>query len=488
MRSRARPRGVCGFRTLLERLVVCACCAAAGACNTAASGTPEGTGGVMPGPLSGSGGSQANGGSQTNGGSQANGGLPVGTVPPGSSAGGVANKSSHDAGQAPGTGGTADAAPARGPAPSRDGTRFPFPQNRESSRCVYPRGYRNDRVQAAFAKWKTDTVTASGAGGHLRVQRPNEPGLEQGSTVSEGIGYGMLIAVYMGDRELFDELWKYEQLWLDDNGLMDWYINAAGTQRLGTGAATDADEDMAFALVMADRQWGGQGTLDRPYLEYARDQIRRFSEHEIFEGKLARAGDQWGDWNNVNISYFAPSYYRVFANVDGNQALWDAVLKTVYDTIDNALSASNGNQANGLVPAWCTSQGVPGNPGTYQYDSCRTPFRIGLDWCFSGETRARDYVAKTSRFFAPLRAEGIADGYDLNGTPRPQSPGKLSAAFIGPAGVGAMSDGAYSAFVDDAYQGLAGGQLLAGGAYYEESWTVLSLLMMTGNFVDYSAL
>jgi endo-1,4-beta-D-glucanase Y len=245
---------------------------------------------------------------------------------------------------------------------------------------------------------------------------------------------------------------------------------------------------MAFALVMADRQWGGQGTLDRPYLEYARDQIRRFSEHEIFEGKLARAGDQWGDWNNVNISYFAPSYYRVFANVDGNQALWDAVLKTVYDTIDNALSASNGNQANGLVPAWCTSQGVPGNPGTYQYDSCRTPFRIGLDWCFSGETRARDYVAKTSRFFAPLRAEGIADGYDLNGTPRPQSPGKLSAAFIGPAGVGAMSDGAYSAFVDDAYQGLAGGQLLAGGAYYEESWTVLSLLMMTGNFVDYSAL
>jgi hypothetical protein len=29
--------------------------------------------------------------------------------------------------------------------------------------------------------------------------------------------------------------------------------------------------------------------------------------------------------------------------------------------------------------------------------------------------------------------------------------------------------------------------LLVGGTYYDESWTVLSLLMMTGNFIDYTA-
>jgi endo-1,4-beta-D-glucanase Y len=357
-----------------------------------------------------------------------------------------------------------------------------------SPRCTYPAAYRNGDVEKAYARWKADMVTSSGAGGHLRVRRPNEPTLEKDSTVSEGIGYGMLLAVYMGDQTVFDELWKYERLWLDGNGLMDWYISADGTQRLGTGAATDADEDMAFALVMADRQWGGQGSLDRPYLDYAKDQIQRFSDHEIFEGKLARAGDGWGDWNNVNISYFAPSYYRVFAAVNGNQELWDAVLKTVYDTIDNALNATNGNQSNGLVPAWCTSQGVPGSPGNYQYDSCRTPFRIGLDWCFSGEMRAHDYVAKTSAFFAPMRALGVADGYALNGAAQPATPGGHSAAFVGPAAVGAMSDIAYRDFVDEAYGALAGGMLVAGGTYYDESWTVLSLLMMTGNFLDYTAL
>ena len=53
-------------------------------------------------------------------------------------------------------------------------------------------------------------------------------GLELESTVSEGIGYGMLIAVYMGDQMLFDNLWKYEQLHLDSNGLMNWSVDASG--------------------------------------------------------------------------------------------------------------------------------------------------------------------------------------------------------------------------------------------------------------------
>jgi endo-1,4-beta-D-glucanase Y len=401
--------------------------------------------------------------------------------------GGSAGQNARDASPDVALGDAADAAPWRGPTPPRVGLHFPFPQNRESANCVYPSGYLNEHVQAAYAKWKQDNVTAAGAGGHLRVQRPNEPGLEPNSTVSEGIGYGMLIAVYMADQNLFDELWMYERLWLDGNGLMDWYINAAGSARLGTGAATDADEDMAFALVMADRQWGGQGSLDRTYLECAKDQIQRFWEHEIFEGKLPRAGDQWGDWNNVNISYFAPAYYRVFSQIDGNAAGWDAVLKTVYDTIDNALNAANSNETNGLVPAWCTSLGVPGNPGHYQYDSCRTPFRIGLDWCMFGETRARDYVAKTSQFFSSIGAIAVADGYNLNGTPRPDNPGERSAAFIGPAAVGAMSNASYRRFIEDAYAAVATNQLFAGGTYYEESWTVLSLLMLTGNFLDYTA-
>ncbi len=231
------------------------------------------------------------------------------------------------------------------------GIRFPFPQNRMSAGCIYPTGYRNEDVLAAYARWKADTVTSDGAGGHLRIKRPNDPGLDPNTTVSEGIGYGMLIAVYMGDADsqhLFDELWKYERLHLDELGLMDWYISADGSQSLGLGGAGDADEDMAFALLMADKQWGGKGSLDRNYLDYAKDQLNNIWLHEVVDSKLLSGGDHGFDWHCVNISYFAPAYYRVFEkydHVDAGLDGWDAVIKTVYDTIANALEPGGQRRA-----------------------------------------------------------------------------------------------------------------------------------------------
>ena len=60
-------------------------------------------------------------------------------------------------------------------------------------------------ARAAYAKWKTDLVTSDGAGGFLRVRRPNSAGAEVNSTVSEGIAYGMLLAVYVDDQPVFDK-------------------------------------------------------------------------------------------------------------------------------------------------------------------------------------------------------------------------------------------------------------------------------------------
>ncbi len=438
-------------------------------------------------PADGSLGAGGNGGSGGDGG---NGGtsISVTDAPPGEG-GGNPNPSDAAVTGADGSRDVSSEGPGDlGPTPPRPGTNFPFPQNRRSPHCAYPAKLKNEDVRAAYMKWKTTTVTTNGARGHLRVQRVNpDPPFPENSTVSEGIAYGMMLAVYMGDQALFDELWKYEQLFLDENGLMNWEIHADGVQILGGGAASDADEDMAWALVMADRQWGGSGTLTDTYLNYGKGQIQKIWSYEIHENKLLKPGDRWGDWNTINPSYFAPAYYRVFAQVTGN-AGWNEIIKTSYDTIDNTLNDANGNKSNGLVPAWCTSRGVPNNGAIYQYDSCRTPFRIALDYCYFGEPRAKAYLAKTSSFFSQIGAYKIVDGYALNGAPQPANASGQSAAFVGPAGVGAMSDAVYQPFIDDAYTNVATLNLLVGGTYYELSWTALSLFMMTGNFLDYTAL
>jgi endo-1,4-beta-D-glucanase Y len=375
---------------------------------------------------------------------------------------------------------------------------FPFPQEKRYAACSYPKNAGANDARKAYEAWKSELVTGDGAGGHLRVRRPNSPGGEVDSTVSEGIAYGMMLAVVMGDQPLFDALWQYTQLWLDERGLMHWYINAAGTMPLGKGGATDSDEDMAWALVMADKQWGGGGALGEPYIEIAKKQIERIWDHEVDHdhNDLLLPGDQWGAVL-FNPSYFAPSEYRVFGEVTGKTAEWARVIDTGYAVIAKSLNAQSKNVDNGLVPAWCDENGVPtepfaGGPLNYQYDSARMPFRLGFDYCVFNEPRAKAYLDKTNAFFAAIGAGNITDGYDLGGTPHPDPdspPGSpQSAVFVGSAAVGAMSNPQYGMFVEDAYGRVATGELLARSRYYNLSWTALTLMMMSGNLVDYTHL
>jgi hypothetical protein len=126
-----------------------------------------------------------------------------------------------------------------------------------------------------------------------------------------------------------------------------------------------------------------------------------------------------------------------------------------------------------------------GAPQHYQYDSARTPFRIGQDYCDYGEARAKTYLDKTTSFFSGVGAAMIVDGYDLNGMPRAENPlPAQSALFVGAAGVGAMS-GTNQTFVNDVYALLTTKENYPPSYYFNLSWQVFTLLMMTGNLYDY---
>jgi hypothetical protein len=124
----------------------------------------------------------------------------------------------------------------------------------------------------------------------------------------------------------------------------------------------------------------------------------------------------------------------------------------------------------------------------YQTDSARLPFRLGQDYAYYREPRARSVLAKTSAFFAAIGADRIGDGYRLDGRPFPDPktprPNPGSAVFVGGAAVGAMHDPEYRSFVESAYARVRTGKLLARSRYYNHSWTVLSLLMLSGNLVE----
>lgn len=373
------------------------------------------------------------------------------------------------------------------------GDRF-FPRNQRLASCRYPQAARHEDVVTAYQRWRGEIVTGEGAHGMLRPRRPDTPDGVANSTVSEGVAYGMLIGVMLDEQALFDAFFGYALRYFNENGLMDWYIAPDGNAPLARGAATDADEDMAWALVMAHRQWGGRGALNQEYLSYAKQLIDAIWNFEVDHDRFADMllpGDDWRGQNVFNPSYFAPHQYRLFGEVSGNRAGWERVIDRGYEIVERCQSRREGNHDSGLVPAWCDWDGrpveaFPGALRNHQYDSARLPFRIGQDWAYHRDPRARVYLERVSAFFERVGAEGIVDGYQLDGTPAPDPkspmPNPGSAVFVGGVAVAAMHDERYCELLEACYARLATGQLLTRSRYYNLSWTVLSLLMLTGNF------
>jgi endo-1,4-beta-D-glucanase Y len=360
----------------------------------------------------------------------------------------------------------------------------PFPHDGTLGTCTKPAGASGKLLGSAYSKWKQRFVTTANP---PRVQRPEN----NNDSVSEGIAYGMLIAVYMNDKTLFDGLWAY---WKANSaistgagdtqvGLMTWQIPG------GNGTATDADEDASWALLMASRQWGGVYTTA---LATSMIGLLYQTDFDATTG-TPKGGSQFP---LVNPSYFAPAYYREFAKVDTGHN-WAAVVTRSYQLLANIQ-----NTTTGLVPAWCDTATCT-TPATnmaatdtlYQYDAHRVPWRIGLDFCLNGATAsaAQTYVNKTTAFFGAMNGvDRILDVYTLTGgAGTGAAPNSLS--VVGTAAVGAMASGSNAAFVQSGYQlvldgvnratldaALTGAQ--SGYSYYNATVGLLTLLTMSGNF------
>ena len=320
-------------------------------------------------------------------------------------------------------------------------------------------------MMAGWTAYKSALIVADGTDGSMRVARPENAN----DTVSEGISYGMLFAVYMNDKTTFDAIWKYEQKHLDTRGLMNWHINSNGTTAGGgANSATDADEDMALALVMADKQWGG-------YTTTATSMLTTVAMNDFGTDGTIKGGDTYVA---VNPSYIAPAFYRVFAAyvTDATQKTrWMTILDKSYEILATAQNATSG-----LVPDWSAG---PATNTSYGYDATRTPFRIALDYCWSGDTRAKTFSDKIGAFFAGIGAANIVDGYNVNGT---KTGANKNSTFVGPAGAAGMASN-QAQLVADAYMRVAADAKAANTSYYDRSWALFTVMLMTGNFVNFQS-
>ena len=215
------------------------------------------------------------------------------------------------------------------------------------------------------------------------------------TTVSEGIGYGMLLAVGNDDHTTFDALWGYYKGHLDINGLMNWSVTDCGAVTPGSHdnfAAADGDEDTAMALVQADAKWSG-------YKTDASNLINLIKKYETSAGppSYLLPGDAKNGWSagTVDPSYFAPGYWHVWATYV-NDSFWNQLATDAYTALAayQKLTISN---STGLVPNWGTIQGQA-TDANYGYDACRTPWRVTTDYLWFQTAAAQTFLQGISAY------------------------------------------------------------------------------------------
>jgi endoglucanase len=233
-------------------------------------------------------------------------------------------------------------------------------------------------------------------------------------TTSEGQSYTMLRAIWMDDKETFDTSyqWTKDNLGRPNDYLFSWLFGKRddGTygvlsQKGGANTASDADSDIALALLFASQRWG-----DEKYLDEAKNIISDIWIHEVvmIDGAPYLAANNLEKFSGksyiiVNPSYYAPYAYRVFAVVDTDHP-WQKLVGSSYSVIEQSLkSRLNTTTSANLPPDWVIIDKATGEVRApvsaelstdYTYNALRLPWRLALDWEWYKDPRAKEALDK----------------------------------------------------------------------------------------------
>ena len=265
----------------------------------------------------------------------------------------------------------------------------------------------NEQLRAKYEAWRAARVSYEGTRARVKASS-NFSFTQEGvtyplpyGTISEGHAYGMLLAAYMGDKKTFHALEAYRAAYLNRNGVMPWVISQDGVVA-DSGAATDADEDMALALLVAQKRWGGYAAPLSALLTAIRTHMVEpaGSAHAY----LLRPADMPLSWWPVSFpSYHAPAWYKAFATYTGD-GFWTQVADKSYAYLASIDAvAAYGNGTTGLLPDRTKPDGSLDNDSLkhrFSWDAIRAPWRLAADAAWSCDTRAKGRIDKMNGFFS----------------------------------------------------------------------------------------
>jgi oligosaccharide reducing-end xylanase len=314
-----------------------------------------------------------------------------------------------------------------------------------------------------------------------------------GDVRSEGMSYGMMIAVQLDKKEEFDRLWKWAKTYMYQSdgpfrGYFAWHCTNEGIQ-LDANPASDGEEWFATALLFASARWGdGEGIFD--YRSQAQEILDVMLHKEDTESNLATNMFDLKQKQVVFVpmvgrvssftdpSYHLPAYYELWARwAERDNDFWADAAQVSRDYFKKAA-----NPQTGLMPDYANFDGTPygtDDHKDFRFDAWRTLSNVAVDYAWFADDPWQ--VEQSDRVLDFLASQGI-DSYPnqfaLDGT-------ALSADHS----TGLVSMAAVAALAADREKGepfvqaLWDAQIPSGQwRYYDGMLYILGILHVSGNF------
>ncbi|MBK9393527.1 MAG: glycoside hydrolase [Uliginosibacterium sp.] len=257
-----------------------------------------------------------------------------------------------------------------------------------------------------------------------------------GDIRSEGMSYGMMIAVQMNDKAVFDKLWRFANTYMQQKsgwyeGYFAWNLKPdAPFEKLHEGAAADGEEYFAMALYFAHNRWGsGDGVLN--YKHHADTLLKNMVHKPETDDYLPLFStsqrqilfvSEKGAGVFTDPSYHLPAFYELFARWSpADNSLWSEAAEVSRRFFHRA-----SHPATGLFPDYAEFDGAPratsynANSHHSAHDAFRVMGNIAMDYTwFARDDAQKTLVDRQLAFYAQeLAAKGSNYAiHTMEGTP-----------------------------------------------------------------------
>ena len=248
---------------------------------------------------------------------------------------------------------------------------------------------------------------------------------------TEGMSYGLMIAVQFDRKDIFDRLWRWSKKYMQHQegllkGYFAWSCQTDGT-RNAQGPASDGELYYVTSLIFASNRWGNSTGIN--YLAEAQN-ILNCSMQKIGMERVAPlinlehqlitfTPDPFGG-RFTDPSYHIPAFYEVWARwaEDGRSEFWRVCARKSREYLHKSIHPVTGlnpdyNNYDGTL---LDSKRVIGD--AFRFDSWRVPMNIALDysWACADRKWQQEYGNKIQNFFYSQGIDSFVDQYNVDGT------------------------------------------------------------------------